>query len=568
MVFFALLSVLALLVVAFAVDVGRIVWFRTGLQVLADSAAMEIATSVEVPQTYTVGAGLRPIQIELGTWHPESRQFAPATIRGNAVRVRVQAEPSGGQSPRLFLAPLLDRFTFINEASAVATTRPRDITFVVDVSGSMNNDTEPCRTASPTEDAEAQGMRAGWMREIYEDFGYGPFPGELEYVAAPWGIAPTEDAYRELTATGAGPLTGEGIASPYRISPADDELQRKRKAYSAIIDLQIARLMPGVKPAADSTVNYAYWAAYLDYLIAPARSETRGILPPGGDRHRIDGMDDSHTTASDGAARSAFHNRIGYRTYVQFMLDHGRAGKAGGQYTPLSRHSKHCPWHAEETDRGSFDFPPRTRPMHEVRRTLIEAIGMIEDHNRGIVYGELRDRVSIIAFDDLRGGGPAVHQPLTSDYDAAMRIAATLQATSDRDPSSAVEAGLVAAQGHLREPARGGQGRAGAEKLVVLISDGRANLYVGSSSEIDRFLADNPTRAFHGDDSAGRNASLMRAGQMRAEHCRTFAVAMGLEADREFLDRLATFGGTADSGRHLSEILQRIFTHPNVEIVQ
>jgi len=42
----------------------------------------------------------------------------------------------------------------------------------------------------------------------------------------------------------------------YRITSNDSEAVRKQKAYSWIIDYQIARVMPNARPAPDSATNY------------------------------------------------------------------------------------------------------------------------------------------------------------------------------------------------------------------------------------------------------------------------------------------------------------------------
>ena len=87
------------------------------------------------------------------------------------------------------------------------------------------------------------------------------------------------------------------IAAAYRIANTDSEATRKQKAYSWIIDNQIARVMPNAKPVPNSTTtaSYNYWSAYLDYLISsvtisgstasngmPRRSSTASVTVPSG----------------------------------------------------------------------------------------------------------------------------------------------------------------------------------------------------------------------------------------------------------------------------------------------
>ena len=56
------------------------------------------------------------------------------------------------------------------QASAVAAVNPRDIAFVIDLSGSMNDDTSPgSSTSSPS-----------LMQTVYNEFGFGTYPGSTQ----------------------------------------------------------------------------------------------------------------------------------------------------------------------------------------------------------------------------------------------------------------------------------------------------------------------------------------------------------------------------------------------------
>ncbi len=96
---------------------------------------------------------------------------------------------------------------------------PRDIAFVVDLSGSMNDDTEPCWATRATNDKYAGSgyptVGDGLMSDIYTDFGFGTFPGASQWVGAPAGVNPDYYAYAELTKDN-GPLTQATV--PLRIA--------------------------------------------------------------------------------------------------------------------------------------------------------------------------------------------------------------------------------------------------------------------------------------------------------------------------------------------------------------
>ncbi len=604
LIWFVVLASVGLVGVAFVVDVGRIVLIRSRLQVSADSAAMAGASLMDRPRNEmraaakkhaartSTGTGtvrLRGADVEYGVWDAARRSFSPLPGRGNAVRVTSRVDESGDRPTRLFFAWMFDRCSFTAKASAVAVAVPRDMAFVVDLSGVMNDDTEPCWATEEINDAFASknGLPAGdaFMQQLYDDFGFGSFSDQqCQYVGSRWAVEQDKWAYARLTEDG-GPLTGEDIAPLYRIRSGDDQRTRKRKAYSAIIDEQIARIMPSAKPRPDSSLHYAYWEKYLDYVIYPVSTPTRGRLPPGQDSDRIDRFGNARNRASariGGHAPERFRNRIGYRTYVQFMMDHGRDSRpAGNRYVPLSRHSADCPRHLESTAGGTFSFPPREQPTHAVRRALIAALQNVKQRNASISDPNQRDWVSIITFDRLTGGGPVVAQPLTADYHEAMQACTLLQAVGDKNPSTATEAGLIAAGEHLRPSSSGGQGRLRANKIVVLITGGAPNLYVSSPDEINLSIGENQGNDFYENGNYAFDAPLVQAMRMKAQGWRVFSVGVGRETDHDFLDRLSRAGGTAGGGRssrgsgspaeyeqRLVERLKEIIEDPKVRLVQ
>ncbi len=616
----AFLIVIMMGMIAMAVDLGYIVLVRTQLQAAADAAAMAGAASLGKPfdtifanaERYADlnSAGRQKVQllqedVELGVWDTSARRFTPSADGGNAVRVTARRDKNTGGEAPLFFGRIFGMFSFSNKATAVAMANPRDIAFVVDLSGSMNDDTEPC-WATDAENSEfaSEGYPTignELMQQVYEDFGYGSFPGKSEYVGEYFGVAEDEWAYAELTKD-KGPLADKKIDPQYRISTKDDEATRKLKAYAAIIDFQIARVMPAAKPTPSSAESYAYWEKYLDYIMQPVTvsgggrgkssssagtpPNNRGTLPPNQDSDRITGFNNPNRStfpsASPYAAR-AFWNQIGYRTYVQYMMDFGRDLKpTGSTYVPLSRHSPDCPWHSESTPGGTFRFPPREQPTHASRRALIAAMQVVRERNRGINDPDQSDWVSVITFDALNNGGPVIQQSLTPDYTSAMDACTTLQAVGDKGASTATEAGLIAARDHIKSKKEGGEGRLSTNKVIVLLTDGVPNLYVSSSSEISSYIASNSDPDYYSGYANAYNAPLMQIAQMEQKKWSVFPVGIGLGTDYDFMDRMARMGGTADDAgqgprgsgnpaeyeQRLTDIFREIITNPQVRLVQ
>lgn len=612
---FALTVILGL--VALGVDVGYMCLARSQAQNAADAAAIAAAaklasgTSESTQEAerfagynWVAGKFVAPpsVAVEYGTWDQVARTFTASAIPGNAVRVTVRRDSEHGGAVPLFFGSVLGQRWFTISASAVAMTNPRDIAFVVDLSGSMNNDTEPCWATSEIDRVFGPlgypDVAEQIMQDLYDDFGFGAFPGTLEYVGQPLGVAADSYAYAEMTKNG-GPLAGTSIPATYRIASANSEATRKQKAYKWIIDQQLARLMPNARPvpnSADSS-SFSYWSAYLDYVLRPQKitsTSPKGrprpsypvTLPPNQASTRISGCGNPYTAAfpdADSNTPRGYRNLLGYRTYVQFLMDFGRDAKpASGQYGQLSRLSPHCPWHLESTEGGTFLFPPREQPTHAARRAIIAALQVIKERNGGVSDPAQKDWVSIITFD--RTTGTTVVQALTADYEAAMQACTLLQASADNAANTATETGLLAAKNHLRPSNEGGSGRQFTNKVVVLLTDGIPNLYSSSSSEISAFISQHPSDDFFTSGSyvTAKNAALMQSMDMQLSKWYVFPVGIGLGTDYDFMDRAARLGGTANadgqcprgSGNpavyedRLRDIFQNIITNPKARLVR
>ncbi len=602
LILFTLMLVCMIAMVAFAVDIGYVNLTRTELQTAADASALAASSVLNqdadiirsTAQNYaskhkSAGASvsLSTSDVELGVWDSTTKAFTPITAGGNAVRITARRT-----SAPLFFARVLGRSSFDTTASAIGMANPRDIVFVVDLSGSMNDDSEPAwATTELTTLLTAEGYPSAannLMQDIYTDFGYGTFPGTLQWVGAPLGVAGNSSAYANLTKN-SGVLTLGTVASTYRILSGDGESTRKSKAYKWIIDNQIAVVMPGVKPtpSSGSTTSVNYWTKYLDYVIAPKDVSGRGTLPPSQDSDRIDGLNNPNSASFPDASDSVpqgYRNQIGYRTYVQFMMDFGRNIKPDGTtHTPLSLSSADCPRHSESTAGGSFSFPPREQPTHASRRALIAAIQVIKERNQNIPDLNQRDWVSLITYD-LNSPAPTIHQTLTGDYDAAMLACTNLQAVSDTAYSTATETGLITARNHLQPSSAGGSGRQHAQKVVVLLTDGMPNLNTSDSSTINSYISSNSSSDWYATGSSTNpfNAPLMQAMTMELAGWQVFPVGIGLGTDYTFMDKMARTGGTAsDAGesprgsgnpahyeQRLEDIFEEIITTPKSRLVQ
>jgi hypothetical protein len=570
---------------AFSIDAAYVSLVSTQLQNAADASALagiarmakgEEAVLAEVRETALANeAASNPVaisdnDIEFGRFESATRTFTPTNVNANSIRVTARAV----EQP-LFFAPVIGKEDFSLSRSAVAMLNPRDICFVVDLSGSMNDDADPCWATELIEDELApqgySGTASNLMQNVFTDFGYGTYPGTTQYVGSPAGVSANNYAYAELTKDN-GPLTSNTLSTTYRIGNNDSESTRKTKAYRWIIDKQIAVVMPAAKPVPNSSnsTSFGYWSAYLDYIIESRQvsgtgpgmrrrgSTSRVTVPPNQDSDRIDGFNNPNRASFPSGSVNlprAWRNRIGYITYVQFMMDWGRdrspdesnsnnAFDNVGTKTPLSTLSPHCPWHTESTAGGDFSFPPREQPTHAVRRSLIAALQTIKEKNEGLAEGT-GDWVSIVSFDAIDSAhAPTVRYSLAADYEAAMLACTSLQAVSDINSSTATENGLILGQQHVAD-----NGRSFADKVIVLLTDGMPNIYSSSSSTINSYITHNPSNEFYSGGNYAYNAAIMQASKIKGNRDKMFAVGMGLGSDMSFMDRLSRMAGTAENGQ-------------------
>jgi hypothetical protein len=583
--------------VAFGVDIGYIVLVRAQLQNAVDSAAMAAVPAMidDVDGVYNAAneyaakhwaggqyVALETSDVEIGTWDVEAGTFTPSGGNsGNAVRVTGRR-----LNVPLFFGAVLGRKSFDAEAQAVAMSNPRDICFVVDLSGSMNDDTEPVWVTShidSTYAAEYGNVGSDLMQDVYEDFNFGTYPGTLEYLGATLSVPEGSGAYATMTANG-GQLAQASIPVAYRILNTDNEATRKHKCYSWIMDTRLTAIMPNALPAIDSTntTSYNYWERYIDYVIRQSSAGSRGTIPSiVNSTYRVTGLNNpngsSYPDIPDDAPNSS-RNYFGYKTYVSFMMDLGRDVTAAGTYTPLSLSSTDCPLHTESVGDDSFSFPPREQPTHASRRSMIAAMQVVEEMNTGIANTNVRDWVSVITFDKT-SPGPVVAQALTGEYDDAKEACASLQAVGDNAASTATESGLIAAHDHITD-----FGRANTGKVVVLLTDGVPNLYSSSGSDISSYMSANSSSNFYssGSSNNAKNAPLMQADIMRAGGYYLYSVGLGLGTDYDFMDRMARMGDTAnDDGETfrgsgnptdyeavLTDIFEQIIRSPKARLVK
>ncbi len=280
---------------------------------------------------------------------------------------------------------------------------------------------------------------------------------------------------------------------------------------------------------------------------------------------------------------------LGYRTYVTWLMEYGGRDQmvdtSNSQFGQLSTSSPNCVYHNESTAGGTFSFPADEQPTHAERRSVIAGINEVKSHNATIGDTDQKDWVSIVTFD--KQGDVQTLLPLTSNYDTAMAACPKMQAVGNNGASTDTESGLAAGYNLIKPASQGGTGRENTEKVVVLLTDGAANLKDSSNSSISSYTSSHPntyngSSNYYGSSDYPSDAALMQADGMQSKGWYVYALPLGLAVDSDFMNRMARVGGTADDNGNapstsgdpstyeteMTTLLGKIIDNPQVRLVK
>ncbi len=183
-ILFAMLLTVVAAVLAFSIDVGYMANVRSELQNAVDAGALAGAGALQEDASTANAAAIQYIQqnrvgnrpvssdsveVSAGVWNDTTRTFTAGGEFPNAFRVEVV-----DRDQPLFFGRMLNKGLFDVQARATAVYQPRDIVVVLDLSTSMNNDSELASISSLGETAVLDNLA-----EIYDDFG-APVFGNLQ----------------------------------------------------------------------------------------------------------------------------------------------------------------------------------------------------------------------------------------------------------------------------------------------------------------------------------------------------------------------------------------------------
>jgi len=550
----AVLSTVLIGSAALTIDIGAMYVVRGELQRAADAAALAAVSRLSsyhsgVSEAAAVQEALRvieknPVQgrrigldpdrdIEFGqaVWDSAAGRyrFVPGGAMPNAVRVRVRKTSDSANGPvRLTFANIFGVSRKDMGARAAAMIVPRDISVVIDLSGSMNDDSElqhydqtainlwDIWAALPKEKGN-NGIGSGvdppppGNPPCNDDFGLdsgdtaGPTWGRMYE----WGSAVIDEGYDPAADAGLFYL-------PYKQSWFGDA---ELISWLQTVGYSPQEITALLNPTYDSKGAWNYRVAVALGLARWDSGIPGGLwasLPPEKVGHALGNGDDQVgageltwlvdypfpggswldyiSYAGSGSSRmaranSAFRYRFGLKTFVNYLLERR-------------------PSHSQTPDLGATP----EQPLYAVKTAVKYCMELIESLETG-------DQVSLEVY-----GQTARHEvDLTTDYAAITERLLQMQA-AHYDGWTNMGAGINEAINELHSP----RARQNAVKVMFLLTDGQAN--VTSAGVV-------------GDYSGGKEWALSMAQAAASAGIKIFCISVGSNADRATMQQIAEIGG-------------------------
>lgn len=554
----ALLMVFMMGMLALSVDVGYMMTVKTELKRATDAAALagaaHLADGIEVArlkafeylarnpvghQNLTeienweerleelLAQHAADFRVEFGQWDDNSRQFFPNPDDPSAIRVLTTH--NGGP---LFFARIFGRDAFLLQAESIARYQPRDIVLVLDYSASMNDDSELRRITefgpSAREAVEAN------LQKIYEELGSPQF-GSLQFTPQYYtqvGKAPTTGCEPQITVT----FRGDDV---YVVSTKDlsnvvlEFSDGTRQKFDGLTG------KTGVFRGTGSNANKR-----IDRCWVKSGCNQSGEGPGYGERFedtyanikKAFGLDQvpypypsgSWESYIDYVKSSAFVKNAGYR-------------KMYGYLTLINYWLEQKP-KADET-------PDLWKVSEQPVAQLKEAVGVFFSYLQEV---NTNDRVSLVIYNSSDQTAVTEH-PLTQDF-AAIQATVQHRQAGHYDHFTNIGAGIKNGVDELLA-----RGRTGAFKMLVLITDGKAN------------------RPYN--ESQGRSYALAQAQRAAENRIPIFAIGLGLDADTALLQEIVQITNGAafivpgtlavtDYRQQLIEKFRTIAAHRPVRLVK
>jgi Flp pilus assembly protein TadG len=427
------------------------------------------------------------LELTYGYWNHETRQLE-SSLEPSAVKV-VHAR---AQLP-LFFARALGRDSFELTSSAIATYKPRDIIVVLDLSASMNDDSE-FRSIGTL----GREIVEGNLEQIYYELGqpvYGNMTTTPEY-ATVIGEPPAAGILPQITVE----YRGDSIyiTSTKDISNVwlelEDGTSMRDESFG---DGTLTATMDAGQTILCAYVKSGQNAQYFEH--------TNGL------GELFDFTDNNTFIEALELTDVPYPYPSGsWSDYINYVKSAGNSNDSAGYqykfgYLNLVNYWLECqPAHSQTPDLKNVSAQPLA--------TVKDAVSLFADYVREVYT---RDRIGLVVFNSSTGEG-SVEVSLTEDLDQSVTTAQARQA-GHYHMATNIGGGLHSAIDELLQ-----NGRDGAFQMIVVLADGDANFVNGTH-----------------DSVAARDYVIAEANRAYQEKQKVMTISLGLGADTTLMQEVA-----------------------------
>ncbi len=423
------------------------------------------------------------LEIQTGHWNALTRSFETGESPHSAVLVSMTY-------PRqpLFFGRVLGRSQFQVHRSAVAMYQPRDIMLTLDLSGSMNDDSEYGAMQQLGEDAVNLNLE-----QIWHEMG-APVYGNM-------GFEPT------------------WVTIPFLTLPAAVTWKGSQVVVNSSVPIELARIYKsngGYREynsvGTSGTLQYHHRLIYRCELSINGQVETVNFFDNGHMRRGLglDGVDYPSEGSWDDVIEACRNHRADLPWYDQQIRDSGNLRKFGVK-SAINFWLKNKPRASQSPFLAQVSAQPLTAVKDAVD-VFLDDVGQVST----------KDRVGVSVYNSENGFG-ITECTLTEDLQAVHEVTRTRQAGHYQGWTN-IAAGLKNARQELEQ-----NGRNGASKIIVLMTDGGANWIGGAEGGYA------PEQA--------RQEVLTEAQQCRDLQFPVVTISLGSKADLDLMEKVAEISG-------------------------
>ncbi|EAQ82467.1 pilus assembly protein TadG-related protein [Blastopirellula marina] len=463
------------------------------------------------------------LQLTIGEWNDTSGQVVAAEKNPTTVSVRMTYE-----NMPFFFGHLLGRDSFDITAESIATYQSRDIMLVLDLSGSMNDDSEFNSIGKLGFDHIYSNSQ-----QMYADLG-SPIFGNLQF----------DPQYAVVN----GP-------TPQSSGQAKSSVTYRGNSVVVKSDKTIKQI--SVKTSNGSTYNY-YPGSSLNYTANPNK-EIRYVWVTSG--KNSNNSDQVQSFDFDGQRINTIKTALGldnlaypypggsWNDYVNYCLGTGQNNNAGYRYR-----FGYFNWinYLLERQYSSNSTPDlwkaSAQPITAVKNSVDLFIHFMQE-------GDGRDRIGLAVYNAPNGDG-LLESTLTENLPFIMTQSRQRQAGHYHNYTN-IGGGMTVGREELQT-----RGRKGAVKMMVLLTDGQANWVNGGVN-----------------NNAAKNYVLNEAYLCADQGFTIITISLGAGADKALMDQVAEITGgvhfnvpggqTVDEySEDLTEIFRQVAGHRPLKLVK